>query len=258
MRRFKTYKIDGRFAPSYWLGSDGLQPAWQIFPRFREDDLHAFLALKTICCTGYPVADTLNVELREQTGSLRMKRMRQSGRIPAVLYGHGENTEVLSVSEKELRRAIDHGSHIVELKGAANESALIKDVQWDAFGINLVHLDLARVDANEQVEVTLPIELRGDAQGTHHGGIVNFHQHQLTILCPANKVPEKIELKIGDLDVDQTIDASQISLPEGAELGEAGTTPIVSCALPTETPEMEAVESEGGEPEVIGQKDEEE
>ncbi len=175
------------------------------------------------------MADTLNVEKREETGSLRMKRLRQTGKIPAVLYGHGKSTEMLCVLEKELTKAIDHGSHVVELQGAASESALIKAVQWDAFGIKIVHLDLTRVDAKEAVEVTLPIELRGDATGTHHGGTVNFLQHQVTIMCPANVVPEKIELRIADLDVDQVIDASQLVLPEGASLAEAGTTPIVSC-----------------------------
>lgn len=204
------------------------------------------------------MAETLNVEKREQTGSLRMKRLRQDGKIPAVLYGHGEDTEVLTILEKDLTRVIDHGSHIVELKGAANESALIKDVQWDAFGVHVLHVDLARVDANEAVEVTLPIELRGDAPGTHHGGVVNFHQHQITISCPANLVPDKIELRINDLDVDQMIDASQIPLPEGATLAEAGTTPIVSCAVPTEQVEEQLESPEGAEPEVIGKKEEEE
>jgi len=200
------------------------------------------------------VADTLNVEKREQTGSLRMKRLRQSGKIPAVLYGHGEGTSSLTVLEKELSKAIDHGSHIVELKGAANESALIKEVQWDAFGIKVLHVDLTRVDANEAVEVTLPIELKGDATGTHHGGVINFHQHEIAILCPASKIPEKIELRISDLDVDQMISAADVTLPEGATLAEAGTTPIVSCALPVE--EAEPEETAAVEPEEIGKEEE--
>jgi large subunit ribosomal protein L25 len=163
-----------------------------------------------------------------------MKRLRQTGKIPAVLYGHGKGTEMLCVLEKELTKAIDHGSHVVDLQGAANESALIKAVQWDAFGIKIVHLDLTRVDATEAVEVTLPIELRGDAAGTHHGGVVNFLKHHVSIMCPANLVPEKIELKIANLDLDQVIDASQLVLPEGASLAEAGTTPIVSCTRAAE------------------------
>ena len=185
-----------------------------------------------------------------------MKRLRQGGKIPAVLYGHGEGTQSLTVLEKELSRAIDHGSHIVELKGAANESALIKELQWDAFGIRVLHLDLARVDANEAVEVTLSIELKGDATGLHHGGVINFHQHEITILCPANLIPEKIELRISDLDVDQSLSASDVPLPEGATLAEAGTTPIVSCALPVER-EEEDTGAGVDEPEVIGKKEEE-
>ena len=187
-----------------------------------------------------------------------MKRLRQTGQIPAVLYGHGQEGVMLSVNERDLSKAIDHGSHIVDLKGGANESALIKDVQWDAFGIKVLHLDLTRVDANEAVEVTLPIELKGEASGTRQGGTLNFHQHQLTILCPANVLPDKLEVKIADLDVDQSISASDIELPPGAELAEDGNTPIVSCSVVAESGGEATEDGAATEPEVIGKKEEEE
>jgi large subunit ribosomal protein L25 len=204
------------------------------------------------------VAEVLNVKKRDQTGSLRMKRLRQTGSIPAILYGHGQGCEMLTVSEKELNKVIDHGSHIVDLAGDAKDSALIKDVQWDAFGIKVLHLDLTRVSADEAVEVTIPIELRGDAAGTHHGGVINFHQHQLAILCPANMVPDKLEVRISELDVDQTITAGDVELPQGASIAEAETTPIVSCAMPVEMVEEEIEAGDAAEPEVIGEKKDEE
>ncbi len=176
------------------------------------------------------MSESLNVQIREQTGSLRVKRMRQAGNIPAMLYGHGEENVMLSVSAKELGRVINLGSYIVELKGGANESALIKEVQWDAFGIDVVHVDFTRVDPNEKVEVTLPLVFKGDAIGTHHGGEINVHQQELSILCPAIAVIDKIEVKIASLDVGQAFSAADIELPEGAELAEASTTPIVSCS----------------------------
>ena len=176
------------------------------------------------------MSESLNVQIREQTGSLRVKRMRQGGNIPAMLYGHGEENVMLSVSAKELGRIINHGTHIVELKGGANESALIKEVQWDAFGIDVVHVDFARVNPNEKVAVTLPLAFKGDAIGTRQGGEIHFHQQELSILCPAIAVIDKIEVKISSLDVGQALSAADIVLPEGAELDEAGTTPIVSCA----------------------------
>lgn len=203
------------------------------------------------------MAEVLNVTKREQTGSLRMKRLRQTGNIPAVLYGHGKDGVMLAVNERDLSKAIDTGSHIVDLKGDANESALIKEVQWDAFGIKVLHLDLTRVDADEKVEVTLPIELKGEAAGTRQGGTLNFHQHELTIFCPANVLPDKLELKIAELQVGQSISASEVELPAGAELAEAGTTPIVSCSVVAAT-EQEETEGGAAEPEVIGKKDEEE
>jgi large subunit ribosomal protein L25 len=203
------------------------------------------------------VSDTINVSARDETGTLRMRRLRKQGQIPAVLYGHGEGTVKLSVSESDLNRAIQHGSHIVTLAGQCNENALIKDVQWDAFGVNILHLDLTRVSATEEVEVTLPIELKGEAPGTHEGGVVKFMKHEVTILCPANKLPDKIELKINNLELDQVISAGDVPLPDSAKLACDPDEPIVGCSMPTEvSEETEAVE-EGAEPEVIGAKEEE-
>lgn len=202
------------------------------------------------------VSDSLNVATREETGTLRMRRLRKSGQIPAVLYGHGEGTVVLSVSESDLNKAIERGSHIVDLVGQLKESALIKDVQWDAFGVSILHLDLARVSATEEVEVTLQIELKGEAPGTHDGGIVKYFTHEIAILCPANKLPDKIELKINDLQLDQIITAGEVPLPNAAKLASNPDEPVVGCSLPAAVSEEIEEPTEGAEPEVIGAKEE--
>jgi large subunit ribosomal protein L25 len=187
-----------------------------------------------------------------------MKRLRQAGSIPAVLYGHGEGTIMLTVKEAELGKVIDQGSHIVELTGSVNESALIKDIHWDAFGSSILHLDLARVSATEEVEVTLPIELKGEAPGTHEGGVVKFLKHEVTILCRANQLPDKIELRINDLQLDNLISAGDIPMPPGVKLTSPAEEPIVSCAIAVEKPEEAEEGAEAAEPEVIGAKKEDE
>ncbi len=187
-----------------------------------------------------------------------MRRLRKTGQIPAVLYGHGEGTVALSVSESDLKKAILNGSHIVDLVGQLKESALIKDVQWDAFGVSVLHLDLARISATEEVEVTLPIELKGEAPGTHDGGIIKFLKHEITILCPANKLPDKIELKINELKLDEIISAGDVPLPSSVRLASDPDEPIVGCSLPTAVSEEVEEPTEGAEPEVIGAKDESE
>ena len=186
------------------------------------------------------MSDTITVKKRNETGSLRMKRMRQTGQIPAVLYGHGEGTVMLSALGKEVDKVVEAGHQIIQLTGDEAGSALIKDVQWDAFGDTVLHLDFARIDANEKVEVHLQLRLHGEAPGEKDGGVVQVLQHEIVILCPANKVPENIVVEVGELELDGVISASDLKLPEGAELTGNPDDTIATCAEPTEVVEVEA------------------
>jgi len=188
-----------------------------------------------------------------------MKRLRQSGKIPAVLYGHGEGTVMLTASEKQINKMIDAGSHIVELAGEVTGTALVKDVQWDALGSYVLHLDLARVDANELVEVTLQVELHGEAPGLKNGGVVTLVQHDLTILCPVSAVPDSIVCEVGELELDGVVSASDLELPKGAELTGSAEETIASCQEPMEEVVEDAEQEAGAEqPEVIGEEKTEE
>ena len=100
--------------------------------------------------------------------------MRQSGRIPAVLYGHGEESVSLSLRHEELEAAVRHRAHLVNLEGGVKESALIQAVQWDTFGVEILHADLFRVRKGEKHEAVVAIQLRGEAPGAeqeHHAGL---------------------------------------------------------------------------------------
>ena len=193
------------------------------------------------------MSDTITVKKRNETGSLRMKRMRQTGQIPAVLYGHGEGTVMLSALGKEVDKVVEAGHQIIQLSGDESGSALIKDVQWDAFGDTVLHLDFARIDANELVEVHLQLHLHGEAPGEKNGGVVQLLQHEIIILCPANKVPENIVVEVGELELDGIISASDLKLPEGAELAGHPEDTIATCAEPTEA--VEEVDTDGAEAE---------
>jgi large subunit ribosomal protein L25 len=202
--------------------------------------------------------ETLNTTLRETLGKHETRRLRKRGCIPAELYGHGESNVHLSLPVSELQTAVRHGAHLVELRGAVNESALIRDVQWDPFGMELLHVDLARVSAEETVEVTLPVELRGTAAGTKEGGIVQQVLHDVRIACPAALIPDKLEARIAALKVNEHFTAGQLELPAGAQLLTSPDQIIAICSTPIVQAEAEAVPVEVSEPELIGRKPKEE
>lgn len=164
------------------------------------------------------MTDVLNVELRDELGSLATRRLRRSGKVPAVLYGHGEENKHLAIPKGAITTLLRHHSKTVTLTGAVNETALVSDMQYDPLGIEVLHLDLVRVNLQEKVVVTVPIHRQGDAPGVLSGGILLENVHEVEIRCPAGSIPEFIVLKVGDLQVGGHKYASDLTLPEGVEL----------------------------------------
>ncbi len=152
------------------------------------------------------MTDVLNVSVRDELGSGPVRRLRRAGRIPAILYGHGEANVNLSIPTAEIKAALRHGSKLVDLQGGVNEKALIRIVQWDCYGSDVLHLDLTRVSEQERVEVTVSLELKGEAPGSKEGGIVDHHLFDVEIECPAGEIPDKLVASIKNLHLGQSLD----------------------------------------------------
>lgn len=204
------------------------------------------------------MAEVLQVEKRTANGKRVARRLRRGGDVPAILYGHGESCLPLSVKVDQIAAAIRHGARVVELKGAANEKAFIRDLQWDTFGVDILHVDFTRVSEHERISVSVPVALRGQAVGLKNGGVVEQVMHEVEIECEALAIPEKLFLVVNDLDVDGSLAADAIQLPAGAKLLSDPEAMIVHCIVPVELEEAELGEAGAAEPEVIGRKAEEE
>lgn len=199
----------------------------------------------------------LDVESRGIQGKHFNRRLRHSGKIPGVLYGHGLENVSLAVSADALTAAIRHGSRLVSLAGAVNESAFIRELQWDTWGTHILHVDFTRISEHEIVEVRVPVELRGEAPGVREGGVVSQHIHEVELACPASVIPEKLAVNINHLKLNESILLSGLELPQGAKLLVADLEEIVvECVIPVEMPE-EGTGEAGAEPEIIGAKDKE-
>jgi large subunit ribosomal protein L25 len=205
------------------------------------------------------MAESLNVKMRDARGTRDARRLRRGGSIPAVLYGHGEATHSLAVPADEMAAVVRHGGRVVELRGAVNEKALIRELQWDVYGLHVEHVDFARVSEHERIEVKVAVELRGQAAGVKDGGVVEHFTHEIEIECEALSIPDRIEVSIGDLKIGDSITAADLKLPPGVTLVSDPEAVIVQC-VEARAEEEEAVAAAPGaaEPEVIGRKAEEE
>lgn len=200
--------------------------------------------------------EELKVELRQPHGKLQNRRLRAAGAIPAVLYGHGKENVALSVDAGALRDVVRQGTRLVSLTGAVSESALIRELQWDTWGANILHVDFTRISMDEKVEVEVEVALRGEAPGVREGGVVQQLVHQVTLNCPAGSIPDRLWVNINHLALNGEIKLSELELPQGATVEGDPDTVVVQCVVPTEAPEEEPTDRGPAEPEVIGAKKE--
>jgi large subunit ribosomal protein L25 len=209
------------------------------------------------------MADSIELLANERPdqGTRHARKLRKQGLVPAVLYGHKKATESVTIPGDELGKAIRHGVRVLDLKQAAGvQKALIREVQWDAMGHAILHVDFARVDADERITLDVRVELRGTAPGIAAGGNLIQPIHSLSVECLVIAVPESIRVNIAELQLNQAIHVKDLTLPAGLIVKNDPDAIIVQCSPQVDeaaaaTP---GVVAEQAEPEVIGRKVEEE
>ncbi len=204
-------------------------------------------------------AEKIVASQREKTGTRYARRLRAKEQMPAIVYGHGEAPVAIALPSHAVEVALDHGSHLLKIELDGKEGQyLIKDVQYDYLGTTPIHVDLARVNVHEVVEVSVPITLRGTPEGAREGGVVDQVLTELAVRCKVTAIPEEIRLGIHHMKVNDTLYVRDLDLPEGVEAVDDADEAVVVLRYITEeeVEEEEAVE-EGAEPEVIGKAEEE-
>ncbi len=202
----------------------------------------------------------LKAEIRQSAGTGKTAALRKAGKMPAVIYGHKKGTVSISLNAHDFVTALHHGHRIFEVDlGGTTETLLVKDAQYDHLGRNMIHADLIRVDLEETVTVTVPLELKGTPAGSHEGGIIDEHLDHLEIECTVVNIPENIVFSIKEVHIGDSVHASDIELPAGMVLKTSSDALILTCHLVAAavSAEDEAV-PEGEEaptsPEVITEK----
>ena len=197
----------------------------------------------------------LKAEVREQTGTKTVRKVRKQGRIPAIMYGHKEEPVAISLDAHNLIVGLHHGHRLIDVQiGKKKEKTIVKELQYDHLGRNIIHADLMRVDVSEMIKVTVPIELKGTAAGTHEGGIIEEHTDHLEIECKATDIPESIVVSVKDIHIGDALHAGEVELPDGITLASSPDILLVTCHLVATAKTTEELEEEApAAPEVIGE-----
>jgi large subunit ribosomal protein L25 len=188
------------------------------------------------------------------TGSRVARRLRGEGRIPAVIYGHKQAVVPIMLGRDEAWRMIKTPGRLADLDvGGTTETVLIKDIQWDHLGKEILHLDFSRVSAEEMIETEVPLELRGQAAGIAAGGILEHLVHSLRITCRAGAIPESIKTDVSHLQIDEGIHVRDLTLPPDVTVNSDPDLLLVHVVVrgKEEEPAPEAAVETPTQPEVI-------
>jgi large subunit ribosomal protein L25 len=193
----------------------------------------------------------LQAEIRSETGKGAARRLRSSGRLPAVIYGLGEAPASLSVSPVELRRALstEFGRNVlIELSVAGNEQiAMTKEVQVDPVSRDLLHVDFYRVDPSLPVEVRVPFRTTGRAKGVLAGGEMNVVFRNIPVRAKPDDIPSFLEGDVTELEINDMLRARDLKLPEGVRTLLAPDQTVVAVIAERKKEEVEAVAAAEGE-----------
>jgi len=199
--------------------------------------------------------ETLTAQKREAQGTRACRRLRAEGRIPAVLYGRQEQVLSLQVVRDDLETALRHHSRMFELDlQGQKQLVLLKELQYDAFGDEVVHADFMRIAMDEKVTLKVTVVLKGAPKAEH--AVLQQTLAQVEVECLPTDIPESIVAPVGDLTVGQSLQVSQLVLPPGVVIVTEGDVIVATLtAAAAEEAVAAAPAAEGlAEPEVIGRK----
>lgn len=206
----------------------------------------------------------IEVQKREALGKNANRRLRAAGIVPAVVYGGGKDPVTIQVGQRKidlLLRSPGGENAVFLLKMAGTDQSrhtMIRDRMVDPLTGKTLHLDFQRIDMEKKVQVGVPIEIHGEAEGVkNEGGLLDFMTREIEVECLPAKIPSHLVVDVSELHLGQHVSAGELELPEAVALVDDPEKVIVSVvqsrmAMVSEEEEEELLTAAPEEPEVIG------
>ena len=201
----------------------------------------------------------LKTNKRTATGNGPARRLRQSGRIPAVYYGPNTEPVLLSVNKNDLEQVLKKGgigqvmlNLVIQNNGETlTMPAMIKELQTHPVSRNFIHVDFYEIKMDRKITVKVPVTTTGVAKGVELGGILQIVRRELEVECLPLAVPESIVIDVTDLDIGDSVHVGKISLEGEIEILEDDNRTVVTILHPKleeeEKPEEEEAEEGAAE-----------
>lgn len=192
--------------------------------------------------------NVLSAETRSETGKGANRKLRVSGKIPAVIYGKSRDAQSVTLDPKALETLLHKSgaglNTLIDLSvSGRTDTVLVKELQRHPVHGSYVHVDFFKVDLTQKITVSVPIHFIGKARGVEFGGILDHPLRELEVECLPRAIPEFVEVDVSALEVGQSIHVSDLRLPEGVEVKTDATLPVASVVLPAAEVEATPVET---------------
>jgi len=176
---------------------------------------------------------TLKAIVRNSRGTRAARKLRHQGLVPAIIYGHKQENVPVAVPRHDIDHIVrvQHSRMITLDVNGHTETVLIREVQWDVFGREIIHVDFERKTAAEKVRVVVPIELRNVPKQSG-GAVLDQPLHTVHVECPLGNIPEVIRVDITHLSVGHPIHVKDLVVPEGVRILEQPEAVVVQLKMP--------------------------
>lgn len=163
---------------------------------------------------------TITLEAKERTrmNASALRKLRESGRLPAVVFGRGSDNYMIHLSESQFRRWLRSGaSGAVELviEGKKRIPVLLEDMQRDPVTRNLIHIDFQSIQSDTPVRTKIPVKFIGTPEAARQGGVVLVQSSTVEVEALPALLPNEIEYDIGDMKMGDVVQVKDIRMPEG-------------------------------------------
>ncbi len=206
----------------------------------------------------------LDAQVRIQVGSRKIKAIRRENAVPAIVYGGESKPTNIKVDRSNYERIMrhHHGQSVIfrlNVMDGENKlrdySVIVKEEQHDPVSDKLVHIDFNRISLTKELEVKVPVETKGDPVGVKRdGGSLEHILWELLVICLPTKIPQKIVVEVGHLEIGGAIHIKDITLPEGVRTKQDPDAILVSVIPPMKEEAMAPAEGGPTEPEVLKEK----